>query len=226
MHGELAPARSRHHVGVLWRPDRAQLLGWQDYSHWPALHHALGVATLDLRAAQPWRVAATHLNPADPTARFVEAGHIAMAGLGNPEVPTLLGGDFNAAGAEPALDTSGAEGSDASGFYDPEPYRDQEPGAAHQLHQVLWDDDPHAPPRLDRRALERLRRAGLVDVAWHLRVPWQPTTGYHPADPHRDRRPDGWRASAAALPHITGYRVEDDIGSDHRPVTITVDVAR
>jgi hypothetical protein len=230
MHGRLAPARSHHHVGVLWRPDRARLLAWQDYSHWSALHHALGVAILDLGAGGPWRVAAVHLNPADPTARYIEAGLIASAGLGEPWRPTLLGGDFNAAGAEPALGSAGDERGDERGFYDPEPYREQ-PRQPHQQHQVSRADDPAAPPRLDRRALERLRRAGLVDVAWHLRVPWAPTTGYH-SDPHGDRRgrrrgrgrPDGWRASAAALPHITDYRVEEDIGSDHRPVTITLDI--
>jgi hypothetical protein len=61
MHGRLAPARSHHHVGVLWRADRARLLAWQDYSHWSALHHALGVAILDLGPGGPWRVAAVHL---------------------------------------------------------------------------------------------------------------------------------------------------------------------
>jgi hypothetical protein len=115
-----------------------------------------------------------------------------MAGLGNPAAVTFIGADFNAPGTEPTL--PGQNGQ----FYDPEPYPDQQPGLPHQLYQVAWDDNPDAPPVVDRRAMERLRRAGLIDVAWHLHTPWTPTTGHHPADPHGNRRPDAWGASTTA----------------------------
>lgn len=215
MDGRLAWASSWCHVAVLWRPDRAGLESWQEFSRWP-FHHTLGVAELDVGATRPWRIATTQLSPACPRARFTEAGLVAMAGLGNLAAVTFLGADFNAAGAEPAL--AGQDGP----FYDPEPYQDQRPGLPHQLYQVAWQDDPEAPPVVDRRALERLRRAGLVDVAWHLRAPWTPTSGHHGIDPHGSRRPDGWRASAGAVDLVTDLAVASTGHSDHREVTISV----
>src|SRR5207244_2372553 len=102
-------------------------------------------------------------------ARLAEAHLIAMAGLGDPAQVTFLGADFNAPGMEPAPpDPSG-------GFYDPEPYAGQPPGLPHQRFQLTWSDDPAERTPVDRRAVERLRRAGLTDVAWHLRCPWHAT---------------------------------------------------
>lgn len=219
MEGRLAWAPSFCHVAILWREDVAGLVSWDEYSRW-RWHHALGMAVLDIGAAKPIRVATTQLHPADPMARFCEAGYLAMAGLGNPKLITFLGGDFNAAGREPAL--AGQEGP----FYDPEPYRDQERGLPHQQFQVEWNDDPDADALLDRRALERARRAGLVDIAHQLRVPWQRTSGHHPSDPHGDRRPDGWRGSAAALPLVEGYQVVETVDSDHARATIVIDPGR
>lgn len=215
MVGRLAYAPSRCHVGVLWHPDKAKLDGWQEYSRWQ-WHHALGVATLDIGATKPIRVATTQLHPADPDGRFAEVGYLAMAGLGNPNPITLLGADFNAAGREPALP------GQAGPFYDPEPYRDQPRGQLHQQFQVHWNDDPDAEALVDRRALERSRRAGLVDIAHHLGLPWQRTSGHHPADPHGDRRPDAWRGSSAALALVEDYQVDETDDSDHARVTIRI----
>lgn len=218
MDGRLAWASSWCHVAVLWRPDRASLESWQEWSRWP-FHHTLGMAELDVGDRRPWRVATAQFSPASPQARLTEANLVAMAGLGNPSVVTFLGADFNAPAAEPALPGQNRR------YYDPEPYENQRPGLPHQLYQVVWNDDPTAPPVVDRRATEQLRRAGLVDVAWYLHSPWTPTTGHHPADPHGDRRIDGWRASAAALQHVNTIEVADTEHSDHREVTITVQVS-
>ncbi|SEP54281.1 endonuclease/exonuclease/phosphatase family protein [Amycolatopsis saalfeldensis] len=215
MVGRLAYAPSFCHVGVLWRPGSASVESWQEYSRWQ-WHHGLGMAVLDIGAAAPIRVATTQLHPADPAGRFTEAGYLAMAGLGNPNLVTFLGADFNAAGREPAL--PGQHGS----FYDPEPYHDQQRGLPHQQFQVEWNDDPDAEPLLDRRALERARRAGLVDIAHHLGVSWRRTSGHHPGDPHGDRRPDGWRGSVAALPLVTHYQVDETADSDHALVSIRI----
>lgn len=215
MHGRLAWASSWCHVAVLWDPDKIGLVSWQEYSRWP-FHHTLGVATLDVGDTKPWRIATTQLSPAGPEARTTEANLLAMAGLGDPATVTFLGADFNSPSAEPAL-----PGQDRR-FYDPEPYQDQPPGMPHHLYQVTWNDDPHAPPVVDRRAMEHLRRAGLVDVAWHLRKPWASASGHHPTDPHGLRRVDGWRASAAALELVCDYFVADTAHSDHREVTIEV----
>jgi hypothetical protein len=213
MDGRLAWASSWCHVAVLWNPNTAELRSWEEFSRWP-FHHTLGVAELDVGAGRPWRIATTQLSPAGPEARFTEANLVAMAGLGDPETITFLGADFNAPSAEPALPDQGRP------FYDPEPYHGQPPGLPQQLYQVTWDDNPDAPPVVDRRAMERLRRGGLVDVAWYLRIPWTPTTGHH-ADPHGYRRIDGWRASAAALDLVTAHQVAATDHSDHREVTIT-----
>jgi hypothetical protein len=140
-----------------------------------------------------------------------------MAGLGNPAAITFLGLDVNEPSSEPALPGQPGE------FYDPEPYEEQEPGLPHQLFQVRWNDDPTATPIVDRRAAEKLRRAGLVDAAWHLGAPWAPTTGHHASEPHGDRRIDGWRISAAARERMTGIEVAKTDHSDHREVILTTE---
>jgi hypothetical protein len=213
MQGRLAYARSYCHVGVLWNPATAGVRNWQTFGKWP-FHHALGVLTLDVGDSTPWRVATTQLSPASPEARSTEAALVAMAGLGNPKMVTFVGMDTNTPGTEPALDGSGP-------YYDPEPYENQPPGQPHHLYQVKWNDNPDAPPIVDRRAAEKLRRAGLTDVAWHLRAPWTPTTGHHPADPHGPRRIDNWRASAAGLERVESIRVLPTEQSDHYGVEIT-----
>jgi hypothetical protein len=213
MTGRLAYAASYCHIAVLWNSNSVELAGWQTYEKWP-FHHALAVATLDVGDEKPWRVATTQLSPARPEPRATEAALVAMAGLGNPSMVTFLGADFNTPGSELAV--PGQPGR----FYDPEPYAGQKPGLAHQLYQVQWNEDPDAEPIVDRRATETLRRAGLVDVAWHLRSPWMPTTGHHPADPHGSRRIDGWRASAAGLDRVDSITVAETTHSDHREVEL------
>jgi hypothetical protein len=216
MDGRLAYARSFCHVGVLWQPNQARLDSWQEFGKWP-FHHNLAMATLDVGEHKPWRIATTQLSPAGPDPRSTEGGLVAMAGLGNPDAITFVGLDINEPSAEPAL--PGQKGE----FYDPEPYEHQEPGLPHQLFQVKWNDDPKAKPIVDRRGAAKLLRADLVDVAWHLKEPWTPTTGHHPSDPHGDRRIDGWRASAAARERVTGIEVTKTDHSDHREVILTTE---
>ncbi|MEV6602793.1 endonuclease/exonuclease/phosphatase family protein [Kutzneria sp. NPDC051319] len=211
MVGRLAWASSYCNIGVLWRPEVATEVAWQEYSHWQ-YHHTLGLATLDIGASKSLKVATTHLTPFCAQSRFSEAGYVAI--LGNPAVPAIIGADWNTVGQEPALD--------GTGHYDPEPYADQQPDHGYQIHQVEWSDDPKATA-IDRRALERLRRAGLFDVAHHLRAPWQATTGHHPSDPHGGRRIDAFRASKAALSALSDHRVWDYRVGDHKPISVQLD---
>jgi exonuclease III len=80
---------------------------------------------------------------------------------------------------------------------------------------------------VDRRAAERLRRAGLIDAACHLGVPWEASSGHWPGDPHGPRRVDRFLASAdlaAGLATHRVWRTPAALGlSDHLPVVIGLD---
>ena len=113
-------------------------------------------------------------------------------------------------------------------FYDPDPI-EQHGWHDAATYQAAWDEDPDAAPRVDRRAAERLRRAGLLDAAAVLDAPWQPSCGHWRDDPHGPRRIDRILATAAVRPALLSYEVVDtDITrslSDHLPVVVGLDPA-
>lgn len=203
MLGGLARAdRTGLHVGLLRRPDIG-LRGWRscDGQFW----HNLGVATLDIGAATPLRMAVAHLNPFNPEYRLREARQLAP--LADPARATIVAADWNTIG-----DDAG---------YDTEPDWSRLP--SHLLFRhVAWDDDPGATPRADRRPTALLTRAGLSDAAHRLDAGWQATAGYEPADV--ERRIDAFRVSARVIPALAGYEVVDSPAvrglSDHLPIVL------
>lgn len=213
MHGRLGFARSHCHVAVLWRSE-ISIAGWQDYRHWP-YHHNVGVATLDVGAEQPLKVASGQFSPFWPEQRDHEA---ALLGAIAPDRGWMLAGlDVNAVGEDPS--------------YDPEPYANQPPGQRHHLFQCEWTAQwpPTTPAPVNRRATALLTRHGLRDVAPALAAPWTATSGHHPLDGHKvPRRIDVFRATADLLDRVTAFWVTDRdvvrVASefDHLPIGCTI----
>jgi endonuclease/exonuclease/phosphatase family metal-dependent hydrolase len=203
MQGMVVPAPRTHcHLGLLWQKDITQLDGTAYQWH---LWHGLGLASFDVGAKRPLRVAVTHLGPWDPQHRFGEARDVAW--LAKRRFATIVGADWN-----------------SLPMGDPEP--DWTPLSPDQIeHHVLWNPDPSAPLQTDRRPAQLLDRVGLTDAATHLGVPWQPTAGHMGTDVFR--RPDAFRCSELVLPALRGYRVHDspDIRelSNHLPIELTAD---
>jgi endonuclease/exonuclease/phosphatase family metal-dependent hydrolase len=144
----------------------------------------------------PLTVVCCHLDPFRPETRFSEAARIASLAAGRTAV---VGGDFNGPSADRRADGS---------FYDPDPIK-QHGWHDAATYQVAWDDDADATPRVDRRAAERLRRAGFFDAAVVLDASWQPSCGHWPDDPHGPRRVDRILATASARPALSSYEVID-----------------
>jgi endonuclease/exonuclease/phosphatase family metal-dependent hydrolase len=206
------------HVGIMWRngitpvPDSFRQIGRSDGGLW----HAAATITLEVSGPVPLTVICCHLDPFRPELRFSEAARISSLATGKTAV---VAGDFNGVSADRRGDGS---------FYDPDPLVERGWHDA-ATYQSLWDDDPDAPPRVDRRAAERMRRAGLVDAAVALEAPWQQTTGHFPDDPHGPRRVDRILATASASPALHSYAVIDTAEtralSDHLPVIVELDPA-
>lgn len=196
--------RSHCHMAILWRPEYV-VLSQRDRSL--DLWHGLGVVQLDVGAAAPLRVAVTHLSPWDPEKRLGDARVIAGI-LDDPRQASVVAADWNSIGA----DTS----------YDPEPdWARLRPGKVWR--HVRWSDDPHAPPKMDRRPAQLLHRSGLHDAAQRLGAPWQATGGHFDGD--MPRRLDAfWTTRPQAL---RGYGVIDTPAtrqlSDHLPIWIELD---
>jgi hypothetical protein len=131
--------------------------------------------------------------------------------LADPTEATILCADLNTPGEDLA--------------YDPEP----DPSLLRPdqiVSRVEWNDDPDAPPVIDRRPTRLLHSAGLVDAARYLGVPWQATTG-PPGE--AGRRIDAFRVSQRALPALVDYRVCNgtltSTLSDHYPIELQVNCA-
>ena len=187
------------HVGIMWRHGIVPVPGtWRQVGRATGgLWHAAASIGLDVGAAVPLWLVNCHLDPFRPEMRFSEAARIVSLTGGKTAV---VCGDFNGISSERRADGT---------FYDPDPLVERSWHEA-ALFQAAWDDDPDAPLRTDRRAAERLRRAGLADVACALDAPWQATTGHWPADPHGPRRIDRILATAGAVPALRSYQVLDN----------------
>jgi endonuclease/exonuclease/phosphatase family metal-dependent hydrolase len=204
------------HVGLLWRygitpvPGSFRQLGRAEGGLW----HAAATIALQVGGPVPLTVVSCHLDPFRPEMRFSEAGRIAALAV---DEAAVVGGDFNGPSADRRADGS---------FYDPDPI-EQRGWYEGAIFQVVWDEDPDAEARVDRRAAERLRRAGLVDAAAALDAPWQPSCGHWPGDPHGPRRVDRILAKRGVRPALCFYEVVDTETtralSDHLPVVVGVD---
>jgi endonuclease/exonuclease/phosphatase family metal-dependent hydrolase len=205
-------------VGLLWRSGITPVPGsWRQIGRAQGgVWRAAASIALPLGGPAPLTVVTCHLDPFRPEMRFSEAARIASLTVGKTG---LVGGDFNGPSADRRADGS---------FYDPDPI-EQHGWHDAAIHQVAWDDDPDAAPLVDRRAAERLRRAGLVDAAAVLDARWQPSCGHWPHDPYGPRRFDRILATADVRPALSSYEVVDtDITralSDHLPVVVGLDPA-
>ncbi|HTJ72694.1 MAG TPA: endonuclease/exonuclease/phosphatase family protein [Actinospica sp.] len=207
------------HVGLLWREDFTPIPGtWRQIGRAQGgLWHAAASIDLQVGGPVPLTVVSCHLDPFRPEARFSEAARIVSL---TQDKTAMVGADYNGPSADRRTDGS---------YYDPDPI-EQRGWHSAATYQVAWDDDPNAAPRVDRRAAERLRRAGLVDAAAVLDAPWQPSCGHWPDDPHGPRRIDRILATPTAKPALVSYAVVDTeitrALSDHLPVVVEFDPAR
>ncbi len=206
------------HVGIMWRPGIKPVPGsWRQIGRGEGgLWHAAATIGLDVGGPVPLTIVNCHLDPFRPEYRFGEAARIASLAVGRT---ALVCGDFNCVSSDRRPDGSA---------YDPDPLAETGWHDAATF-QAAWDEDADAPLYVDRRAAERLRRAGLVDAACALDAPWQPTSGHWDDDPHGPRRVDRILATPAALPALRTYWVADTevtrSQSDHLPAVVTLDPA-
>jgi hypothetical protein len=172
---------------------------WETYD-W-TFHHGMGVATFDAGTEYSLRIAVTHLAPSNPPQRFSEAHYVTR--LGDPRQHTIIAADWNCPGEDPS--------------YDPDP--DWLLLDDHEVaRRALWNDDPIQPLTVDRRPARLLHQAGLIDVARHLKRPWQAST-------FNGDRFDAFRASTCVLPTVVDCGVLDAEAhmrlSDHYPIWMT-----
>jgi hypothetical protein len=214
----VAATPSGFNVGLLWRSGIRPVPGSRRaYGRPGDLWHGLVMVTLDVGAPVPVRFASYHADPFRPDRRFSDAIRVARTVRG--QLPVVIGADWNNVSADrrPGGEHYDADPFHGSGFY-PE-----------LMHQIAWSDDADAPPRVDRRSTEVLRRCGLHDAAAILNAPWQPTTGHWPGGRFPNRRIDAIRVNEWVLPALREHRVVDTdltrAASDHLPVVVTLDPA-
>ena len=188
--------------------------------------HSLSYVTLDVGGTKV-RHASFHATPfvrqvrADQNERLLAALRNGAGGL-----PVVVGADWNTECADRVYD----EASGSWSLYEPgDPYE----GVSwfdELVYQCEWDYDERGQRRhwADRRPGDVLWSGGLRDAAAVLRAPWQPTTGYHPADGYGAhgirRRIDAVRVTSQVVGALRAHQVEStDLArqaSDHLPVTV------
>lgn len=218
----LGAAGSGYHTGILWDPATITPVpgSVRSYGVEDGLHHALVVADLEVPGGGRLRFGSYHADPFRPGRRVEEALRVASAFRRGPA--GVLGGDFN---------NIGADRSPRGGFYDPDPFAAL-PWDRQWLFQCEWAEDTAVADgghRADRGPGHVLRRAGLVDAAAVLDVPWEPTAGHRGGGIHPARRIDGIRVSAGLVPALRSHRVvrtaQTVEASDHLPVVVELDPA-
>jgi endonuclease/exonuclease/phosphatase family metal-dependent hydrolase len=222
----ISTAATGFHVGLLWRPGIEPVPGgWGSFTRSPAgLFHSLASLVLDIGGHQV-RFASFHGDPFSPENRLLEAYQVLRA-INDDDIPGIIGMDSNGMGAARVpLKWSSRwwRPWQRSTYYDEDVYRKAEwfPRISHQISLQGRGQ------RTDRRAaqvLESPQLGRLHDCAVLAGVPWEPTTGHWPTDPHPFRRP----VRALATRHfrekevITGFRtLKTELTlstSDHLPV--------
>lgn len=203
----------RFHVGMLWRDGLRPVGTARVERGW----HALLTLDLDVGAPVPVRHASYHGPPFGRHRRADEAERVAARLTSGP--PGMVAADWNALSAD-----RGPEGA----AYDADPYAD---AGWHPvfIHQACWSVDREGRWTwwADRAPGEVLVGGGLVDAAAALAVPWQPTTGHDPDDPHPPRRIDRVHVNAGLRAALRSHEVVDIAAardaSDHLPVVVGYD---
>jgi hypothetical protein len=216
------------HVGLLWRPGLHVVPNSFGTSH---LGYPGGSSLVRLTFEFPDGVrvqhGSKHGTPFCSTKRSDQAGH-AVGTMTRPEgcAPAVLCMDSNAQSAERRADGS---------HYDADPYtHDLATGQKREwyndlIFQVDWEYDAHGNRvwSADRSAGEMYLAGGLRDAAAVLGVPWAPTVGHWPTDPHGLRRIDWGLVTGHMVPALRGFQVATEIpdfdvellkaASDHFP---------
>jgi hypothetical protein len=192
-------------------------------------YHGHPLATMTVEFADGTRVrhGSHHGSAFCPGKRTDQAAH-AVGVMTRPEgcPQAVLCGDCNATSAERRPDGE---------YYDADPYtHDLDTGEKRVwyddlIFQVKWSDDAYGNRMwwADRSAGEMYLAGGLRDVAAVLDVPWAPTVGHWPTDPHGKRRIDWSLCTGGMLPALRDFLVAGQIpgldveflqkASDHFP---------
>lgn len=196
-------------LGLMWRPGIEPVPGtWRAISGAP-LWHALVSVQLDLGGPRVTH-ASYHAPPRrGQERRSAEAEIVAerLTGRG----PVLIGADWNGLGAERI----------GGAYYDPDPNAD--------LGSLGFPDQANKKPVIpvDRTPAQSLAGYGLVDAAWSIGAPWEPTTGHWPTERNGWRRLDIIRVTADIVGALRGYFVINSprarAASDHLPVLVQYD---
>ncbi|MFE4869517.1 endonuclease/exonuclease/phosphatase family protein [Streptomyces sp. NPDC056682] len=213
-HGTVMASNSNRpwYTAILWNPDLVGLVpgSYRPYGA-PDFWHGLTTAQFDLGAGEPVTVASYHGDPIRPDGRYNEALRIKSIFRRTAGVKRgFVIGDFNALSAARRAPHLGDGGSGSLGYYDAEPYGDQDHD---DLEFQLLADTVGKEQLADRRqSAALLRRGFMVDAAAHLGAPWEATVGYWEdgrgdPDPWGERRIDLILATRPTAPGLVGYRL-------------------
>ncbi|WP_330347712.1 endonuclease/exonuclease/phosphatase family protein [Streptomyces sp. NBC_00582] len=220
-------------TAILWNPDTVQLIenSYRPYGA-PDFWHGCTTARFDVGAPEPVLMASYHGDPFRPDFRSNEALRLKGTFRQTGGVkPGFLVGDFNSLSAAKVRRFGVFRR-----YYDRNVYR-------RQRHDDLefqvyprsigrwWR--PNVPNREQTKLL--LRRGYMVDVAAHLKAPWQPTVGHWEdgrgdPDPWGKRRIDLILATRSIAPALTGYHTHKSTAAekaaDHLPVYVDFDPSK
>ncbi|MEU4347106.1 endonuclease/exonuclease/phosphatase family protein [Streptomyces sp. NPDC023838] len=213
-HGTVMASNSSQpwYTAILWNPNTVSLLpdSYRPYGA-PDFWHGLTTAQFDLGAGEPVTVAAYRGDPIRPDGRYNEALRIKSIFRRTGGVKRgFVIGDFNALSAARRAAHLVDGGSGGLGYYDEEPYRDQDHD---DLECQLLADTIGKEQLADRRQTAALLRRGfMVDAAAHLQAPWEPTVGYWEdgrgdPDPWGERRIDLILATRPTARGLVSYRL-------------------
>lgn len=198
-------------VALLWNPEVVRPIPGTLQTYEKDFWHALLLGEFEIEGRRVALASSHAPSRAGHEYRVPEARQLVQF-LGGYEL-ALLGQDRNSVGADTKTDGT---------YYDPDPYQ---PDARAKPSGEL----PETAFPTDRTPGAILTEGGLIDVAPHLGVPWEPTTGHWPDECNGYRRIDEIRASRALVEQVLTFQVIRSPfaleASDHVPIKAGINVA-
>jgi endonuclease/exonuclease/phosphatase family metal-dependent hydrolase len=189
---------------VMYAPDAVRLTQWEQFNQ-AELYNGLGVPVFAVDGLDlPLAVVSVHLPAQSAAQAEQEAIKAAERAFRYGGVGVVMGDVNHLPLADPAPDPAELPYLNVSGLF-----------TATQNGAVVPN----------RRVAQRLTLAGLTDAAAHLAAATGDTSLLSTTGQNRVRRDQAW-VTPPLVPALTGYRATPHAGSDHRLVTVDLDVAR
>jgi endonuclease/exonuclease/phosphatase family metal-dependent hydrolase len=208
------------HVGLMWDPAVAEFVAGSFRSSGLGFHNHVFARVILRIGGVDMQFGSTHLEVFSRFKRVDQSSRLVGA-VTRPQgcLPAFVGMDAN--GPSAARRRCGE-------YYDSDRHAAApwHPDYVYQVDRTYDDAGNIGAWREDRSASQQLVDGGLFDAAAVLDVPWQPTEGHWPGDPHPSRRViQTWTTVPGA---IAGYEVVTggpaDTASDHHATVTTIDL--